>query len=66
MTIVMLCKTEAVGTKLDKFKSYVYALGVVLMWVVAVFLEAVIQRCPVYSLLHNIIYSGACDYSARF
>ena len=56
MTIVMLCKTEAVGTKLDKFKSYVYALGVVLMWVVAVFLEAVIQRCPVYSLLHNIIF----------
>ena len=26
MTVVMLCKTEAVGTKLDKFKSYIFII----------------------------------------
>lgn len=56
MTVVMLCKTEAVGTKLDKFKSYIYALGIASMWATALFLDAVIQRCPIYSLLHNIIF----------
>lgn len=56
MAVVMLCKTEAAGTKLDRCKSYIYALGIASMWAADIFLSAVVQRCPVYSLLHNIVF----------
>lgn len=56
MAVVMLCRTEQVGTKLDKFKSYIYALALVCMWAVAVFLLYSSKFCKAYSLLHNIVY----------
>lgn len=56
MAVVMLCRTERVGTKLDKFKSYIYALGLVCMWAVAIFLSYSSSFCKAYSLLRNIVY----------
>lgn len=56
LSVVMLCRTEAGGLKLDKFKSYVYVMGLVAMWLVVFFLSIVSKVCPAYSLLHNVIF----------
>lgn len=53
---VMLCRTEAVGTKLDRFRSYIYGIALVLMWATAIFLYHASSFCHAYSLLHNIVF----------
>ena len=56
MMIVMLCKTEATGTKLERCKSYIYSMGVILSWATGIFISFVSERCHIYSLLHNLIF----------
>ena len=56
MAVVMLCRTEGVGSKLDKYKSYLYGLGIVAMWAVGAFVSYAAKICPVYSLLANISF----------
>ncbi len=56
MSVIMLCRTEAVGSKLDKYKSYIYFLGIVAFWVEIWLLNLAIAVNPVYSLAHYYTY----------
>lgn len=52
----MLIKNEAKSTKLDRHKGYVYAIGLVSMWVLAFGLKIVSRISPSYTLLRYFVY----------
>lgn len=52
----MLIKNEAKSTKLDRHKGYVYAIGLVSMWVFAFGLKIVSRISPSYTLLRYFVY----------
>lgn len=56
MAVVMLCRTEANGTKLEKYKSYIYGMGLVLMWLSIALLSHASSLTPIYSSMRYIIY----------
>lgn len=54
--IIMLLKNEHNGTKLDRFRGYVYMLGILSMWALSFFLDLSVSYVPSFSLLHYIVY----------
>ena len=52
----MLIKNEAKSTKLDRHKGYVYAIGLVSMWILAFGLKIVSRISPSYTLLRYFVY----------
>lgn len=56
MSFIMLCRTETVGSKLDKFKSYVYFLGLASLWLSWWIFNVAVNVNPVYSFIHYYMY----------
>lgn len=56
MGIIMLLQNEHKGSKLDRFRGYVYILGIVSMWLLSMFLELAVKYVPSFSMLHYFVY----------
>ncbi len=56
MCFLMLLQNELKGSKLDRFHGYVYALGILSMWVCCVLLDMATAYAPYLSLLHYFVY----------
>ena len=54
--LIMLAKNEQNASKLDKFKGYIYAIALVVMWAFLVFFYFIKKEIPLFSLIPYIVY----------